>query len=313
MRGMGIFDRLFFCLSLTITQLPATHLTHFHKTFINKQTHTHSLDKQTNEQTITNAHTQKSGVEHGFTDFELDAYNEWVDGRSWTEMATFLMERFGKIGYGTKELTEGVDYLYEYDNDNSNSTVLLVPESTRALPILQPVEYYDNNGFPLLGYIATPPGFVFPNNDGEDDSDDDKKLPGVVVLLDWDGVNGPFTGYEPKRAAMIANQEDYAAMAANIYGADHATVDNFQTRIELSTKYRDDPELFSQRVSAAVEFLASQPYVDEANIFIAGYCFGGTGAIDYAFSSPNDNNSSSGVVVRAVVPFHRGLNPLRAV
>merc|ERR1712194_114646 len=42
-------------------------------------------------------------------------------------------------------------------------------------------------------------------------------------------------------------------------------------------------------------------------IFVTGYCFGGTGAIDYGFSSRNLDN------VKAVVPIHGGLTPLRAV
>jgi len=62
-----------------------------------------------------------------------------------------------------------------------------------------------------------------------------------------------------------------------------------------------------KRIQAGVDQLLAHPSVDSSRIFVAGYCFGGTGAIDYAFSAGALEN------VRAVVPIHGGLNPLRAV
>jgi len=51
-----------------------------------------------------------------------------------------------------------------------------------------------------------------------------------------------------------------------------------------------------------VEQLQQVPEVDPNNIAIIGYCFGGTGAIQYAFSGRDD--------VKAVVPVHGGLTAL---
>lgn len=134
----------------------------------------------------------------------------------------------------------------------------------------------------------------------------DKKLPAVVVLPDWDGVNGP-TGYESERAVLMAQEGGYVALVADIYGAEHTNVESMQERIQLATKYRSDPDLFVGRIKAAVERLVEHPAVDESNIFVAGYCLGGTGAIDYAFASGIFEN------VKAVVPIHGGLSPLRVI
>merc|ERR1712157_282240 len=84
-------------------------------------------------------------------------------------------------------------------------------------------------------------------------------------------------------------------------------VEDFAIRREQATFYRSDPELFVKRIQAGINQVMAHPAVDTSNIFVAGYCFGGTGAIDYAFSAEALEN------VRAVVPIHGGLTPLRAV
>merc|ERR1711956_104130 len=96
-------------------------------------------------------------------------------------------------------------------------------------------------------------------------------------------------------------------MVADIYGTEYTNVDDTPTRLEQSTFYRSDPELFVSRIQAGIDQLMAHEAVDTSKIFVAGYCFGGTGAIDYAFSEGALEN------VKAVVPLHGGLNPLRAV
>merc|ERR1712086_15425 len=92
-----------------------------------------------------------------------------------------------------------------------------------------------------------------------------------------------------------------------IYGTEYTNVDDFATRGEQATFYRSDPELFVSRIQAGIDQLMAHEAVDTSKIFVAGYCFGGTGAIDYAFSEGALEN------VKAVVPLHGGLNPLRAI
>jgi len=249
--------------------------------------------------------TRYSGVEHGFTDFMGPAYNEWVDHRSWDEMATFLKERFGELEYGTIEPTEELDYMVveeedEVIDDDDDDTDVVAENRNHHLSndtdvhlVMVETIAYDDNGFALEGYLATPSSSSNPS-------------PAVVIVPDWDGVNGP-TGYEAERAVMMAQEGGYVAMVADIYGTEYTDVEDMETRIELSTKYRNDPELFVGRIKAAVDLLVAHPAVDSTQIFVAGYCLGGTGAMDYAFSEGIFEN------VKAVVPIHGGLNPLREI
>jgi len=236
--------------------------------------------------------TRYSGVFHGFTKFDSDAYNEWVDMRSWMEMSSFLKELFGEITYGTVEPTVDTEYLVNPTEVGMDSNV--ARQATNDTMITVETVAYDDNGFALEGYLALPPMAA-----GE-------TRPAILILPDWDGVNGP-TGYEAERAVLAAKEGGYVAMVADIYGTEYTDVMDFNVRIEQSTFYRSDPELYVQRIQTGVDQLLAHPAVDSSRIFVAGYCFGGTGSIDYAFSSAALKN------VRAVVPIHGGLTPLRAV
>mmetsp|Transcript_63418 Transcript_63418/g.71010 ORF Transcript_63418/g.71010 Transcript_63418/m.71010 type:complete len:349 (-) Transcript_63418:62-1108(-) len=175
--------------------------------------------------------------------------------------------------------------------------------------------------------------------DSDDDHDNGKQLyPAVVIVPNWDGVNGP-NGYEAQRAVMMSmssstsnnnkqqtnNDDDdddeeeeggserkkkkqlYIGMVADIYGVNYTTVDEFEKKMELSNTYRSDPTVFVSRIQAAIQVLLDHPSVDNNYIFVAGYCFGGSGAMDYAFANPTTTFEG----VKAVVPIHGGLNPLR--
>merc|ERR1712176_523048 len=121
--------------------------------------------------------------------------------------------------------------------------------------------------------------------------------PGVVVLPNWDNVNQ----YEKERAVLLA-ESGYVAFAADIYGADLQEGLSDDVRSEQYSTYVNDMDLYVARMQRAVEQLQQVPEVDPNNIAIIGYCFGGTGAIQYAFSGRDD--------VKAVVPVHGGLNDL---
>jgi len=106
---------------------------------------------------------------------------------------------------------------------------------------------------------------------------------------------------------LAAEQAGYIAMVADIYGTNYTDVVDFETRIAQATYYRSDPALFVQRIQAGIDQVLAHPNVDTDNVFVAGYCLGGTGSIDYGFSATALDN------VKAVVPLHGGLTPLRAV
>merc|ERR1712025_1174216 len=96
-------------------------------------------------------------------------------------------------------------------------------------------------------------------------------------------------------------------MVADIYGTEYTNVEEFEKKAELATLYRSNPELFVSRIQVAISQVMAHPAVDADNIFVAGYCLGGTGAIDYGFSAGALEN------VKAVIPLHGGLSPLRAI
>jgi dienelactone hydrolase len=205
-----------------------------------------------------------SGIEHAFTVWDDERYNERADSRSWREMATFLSEAFGEITYGTPE-----------------------PDMTEVTAV-----DYDDDGFGLTGYLAIPEGASM-----------DEKLPAVVIVPDWDGVSGP-DGYEAHRATLLA-EAGYIAFAADIYGSEYTQVEDFGMRVNLTGTYRSDYELFVSRIQAAVNVLANHELVDAGKILMLGYCFGGTGVVNYAFSGLQN--------VKAVVPFHGGLTSLAPI
>lgn len=234
--------------------------------------------------------TRYSGVDHGFAVSTSPAYNEWVAKRSHAEMETFLDEAFSMTMYGSEPPVEGTDYKVVVPG--SNGTGAAADESVTVS--VQTVDY-DQDGFALEGYLAHHLG-----------TEDASMSPGLLILPDWDGVNGP-TGYEAERAALAAKEAGMVAMVADIYGKNYTNVEDFPMRIQLSTQYRSDPALFVSRIQTALDVLRADPMVDSDHIYVAGYCLGGTGALDYAFSSGALES------VRAVVPIHGGLNPLRAV
>jgi len=138
-------------------------------------------------------------------------------------------------------------------------------------------------------------------------------LPGCVITVscnvshfalfhfqsDWDGNNE----YEKQRATLLADL-GYVGFAADIYGANLQENLTMDQRVEYTTLYRSNSTLFVQRMVRALEEVKMYDDVDMENIAVIGYCFGGTGVIQLAFSG-NDE-------VKAVVSFHGGLTDLPA-
>lgn len=119
--------------------------------------------------------------------------------------------------------------------------------------------------------------------------------PGIVVIAEWWGLND----YVKHRADQLA-QLGYVAFVADMYGEGRVTTDPKQAG-QWAGEIRQNRELGRQRVQAAVDQLKKQPGVDPAKIAVMGYCFGGTAALDYAFS---------GADIAGAVSFHGGLGSL---
>jgi dienelactone hydrolase len=90
------------------------------------------------------------------------------------------------------------------------------------------------------------------------------------------------------------------------YGADLQEGLSTEVRVNQTTIYRSDMPLYTQRMQRAIDLVAM--YSDDVSvddIAIIGYCFGGTGVVQYGFSGATD--------AKVAVAFHGGLQTLPPV
>ena len=118
-----------------------------------------------------------------------------------------------------------------------------------------------------------------------------KKLPGVLILPAWKGIDN-----EAKNAATELQKQGYIAFVADIYGEGNIPADN-ATAAKIAGSYKQDYKAYQQRISVALEELKKQGANPE-KIAVIGYCFGGTGALETA---------RAGFPVSGVVSIHGGL------
>jgi len=118
-----------------------------------------------------------------------------------------------------------------------------------------------------------------------------KKLPGVLILPAWKGIDD-----EAKNAALELQKQGYIAFVADIYGEGNIPADN-AAAAKIAGSYKQDYKAYQQRISVALEELKKQgANVDK--LAVIGYCFGGTGALETARAQ---------FPVAGVVSIHGGL------
>ncbi|MCC7524051.1 MAG: dienelactone hydrolase family protein [Chitinophagaceae bacterium] len=118
-----------------------------------------------------------------------------------------------------------------------------------------------------------------------------KKLPGVLILPAWKGIDD-----EAKDAAIALEKQGYVAFIADIYGEGNIPADNAAAS-KIAGKYRQDYLSYQHRISLALAQLENSG-ADAAKIAVIGYCFGGTGALEAARAN---------LPVKGVVSIHGGL------
>jgi len=116
--------------------------------------------------------------------------------------------------------------------------------------------------------------------------------PIILVVHQWKGL----TENEKLRADMLA-KEGYNALAVDMYGKGVRPSDD-KTAGELAGKYKNDPQMARQRMTAALNYARSLKDVDTSRVAVIGYCFGGTMALELA---------RSGADIKSVLSFHGGL------
>lgn len=122
-------------------------------------------------------------------------------------------------------------------------------------------------------------------------------LPAVLVVHDWTG-NGEFSQAKADYLAKLG----YIGFAVDMYGKGVRAPQSGEPAALAGVLYQN-PALFRERITAALEELKKQPGVDATRIGAIGFCFGGTTVLELA---------RSGADIKGVVSFHGGLKPFSA-
>src|SRR5437868_4041249 len=138
---------------------------------------------------------------------------------------------------------------------------------------------YEYGGVTFKGYLAW------------DDSTTGKR-PGVLVLHEWWGLNE----YARKRAEQLAGL-GYVAFAGDMYG-EGKTTEHPKEAGQFAGEVRKNVAVWQGRAQAALKVLTEQPQVDAAKLAAIGYCFGGSTALELAYT---------GADLKAVATFHAAL------
>lgn len=145
---------------------------------------------------------------------------------------------------------------------------------------------YKANGTTMEGYLVY------------DTEKKKKQKPGILIVHDWMGPSD----FTKDKANQLA-KEGYVALAVDVYGKG-VRPKNSEEAAKLADKYKGDRALYRKHMRAAYDALLGINAVNGKKIFVMGYCFGGTGALELA---------RAGVPLAGAVSFHGGLsNPTPA-
>lgn len=118
------------------------------------------------------------------------------------------------------------------------------------------------------------------------------KVPLVIIVHEWWGR----TPYIMERAKMLSEQ-GFATLPVDLYG-NGKTAETPPEAMALATPFYKTPQIGIERLNKYVELAKKDPHVDASKIYVIGFCFGGTQALNLA---------RSGADVKGVVSFHGGL------
>jgi dienelactone hydrolase len=118
------------------------------------------------------------------------------------------------------------------------------------------------------------------------------KRPGILVVHEFWGLDG----YARKRAEQLAAL-GYVAFACDMYG-DGKTTEHPKEAAAFAGEVRKNVKSWQGRAQASLKVLTDQDNVDATKLAAIGYCFGGSTALQLAYS---------GADLKAVVTFHAAL------
>ncbi|HKB36507.1 MAG TPA: dienelactone hydrolase family protein [Gemmataceae bacterium] len=138
---------------------------------------------------------------------------------------------------------------------------------------------YEHDGVTFKGHLAW------------DDAKQGKR-PGVLVVHEWWGLND----YARQRAEQLAGL-GYVAFACDMYG-NGKTTEHPKEAGTFAGEVRKNVKAWQGRAEAALKVLQQQDAVDPKRCAAIGYCFGGSTALQLAYT---------GADLKAVVTFHAAL------
>lgn len=119
------------------------------------------------------------------------------------------------------------------------------------------------------------------------------KVPLIIIVHEWWGR----TPYILNRAEMLT-KEGYATLPVDLYG-NGKTVATPTDAQAMATPFYKNPEMGVELLKKYIEQAKKDPHVDANQVYVIGYCFGGTQALNLA---------RSGADIKGVVSFHGGLS-----
>jgi dienelactone hydrolase len=120
------------------------------------------------------------------------------------------------------------------------------------------------------------------------------KRPGVLVVHEWWGHNA----HARKQARRLA-EADFVGLAVDMFGKGKVTTHPEDAKGFMAEATKNAGTL-AARFDAGLALLKQQPQVNPKKIGAAGYCFGGTVALEMA---------RAGKPLDAIATFHAGLAP----
>ncbi len=102
----------------------------------------------------------------------------------------------------------------------------------------------------------------------------EKPLPAVLVFPTWAGQDL----FVQHKANLMA-QQGYIGIAADLYGHGRQG-ESIEECTALMTPFIKNRTLLKDRIQTIVECLHNDPQIDNKNIIVMGYCFGGLCALD---------------------------------
>ena len=153
--------------------------------------------------------------------------------------------------------------------------------SAQASVVTRDIDY-SHAGTQLRGFLAY-----------DDSKTAQGKLPGVLIVHEWWGLND----YVKGRAVQLAKL-GYVAFALDMYGAGVVTTDKVKAG-ELAGQFYHKP-IMAERAQAGLDQLVGTGLVDPSRVAAIGYCFGGSTVQALAYSGAN---------LAGIVSFHGGLIP----